>query len=88
MHIDPIEIDYNSIVYSGCSHNLAAQYDHTPLVQRLFRMGYVDFNIQRFTNVCAFPFNAKGASLTMFPFPFQLLTVNHELDYYSFTSLN
>lgn len=88
MHIDPIELDYHSPVYSGCSHALAIKYDNIPMVQRLFRMGYCDFGIQRFTNLSAFPFKQDGYYLSMFTFPFELLTINHELDYNSFHSLN
>lgn len=90
MYIDPIELDYHSPVYSGCSHPLAVLYDGIPLVQRLFRLGYCDFNREYFTPLAAFPFKQpeREYAITMLSFPHQLLTINHELDYNSFHSLN
>lgn len=93
MHIDPIEIDYHSPVFSGCSHALAIQHDNIPLVQRLFRMGYCDFGLQRFTFIAFLPFTQH---INYPPFeitgsgvwPVEMLTINHELDYKSFHSLN
>lgn len=89
MHIDPIEINYHPTVYSGASHKLAINFDNIPLVQRLFRMGYCDFGAQDFTVLSLFPFNVLSPhSSAMFAFKFELLTINHELDYNTFYSLN
>ena len=84
MHIDPIEINYHPTVCSGASHKLAINYDNIPLFQRLFRMGYIDFSVQQFTISGVFPFNNRG----MLSCKIEMLTINHELDYHTFHSLN
>lgn len=91
MHIDPIDLNYHAVVYSGCSHKRAIQFDYTPLVQRLFRMGYVDFGVQRFALAGIFPFVMLPKSdykLPIFSCNIEMLTINHELDYFTFYSLN
>lgn len=93
MHIDPMQLNYHAPAYSGCSHKLAMMYDNIPLVQRLFRMGYLDFNTHIFTCAALFPFKQLINGLPsqhnfMGSCKIQLLAINHELDYHSPHCLN
>lgn len=93
MHIDPMQLDYHAVAYSGCSHKLAMMYDNIPLVQRLFRMGYLDFNTHVFAHAALFPFKQliKGQPSQhnlLGTCKIQLLAINHELDYFHPLSLN
>lgn len=92
MHIPPIP-DYNSIRFSGCSEKFANFHGPKRLYAHGFKYELILHPITAaFDFVWEYKIKDKGHTVIIrnrpFNCPLQLITVDEEIDYESFTSLN